>query len=85
VTYAIEQTMSVAGAALVLVAYAAQHFGRLSAKGAAYLTLNFVGGIFLCWVAVNTRQSGFILMEGAWVLISLSGLWRLRRNGKAKV
>jgi len=77
--------MSVAGAALVLVAYAAQHFGRLSAKSAAYLTLNFVGGIFLCWVAISTKQSGFILMEGAWVLISLSGLWRLRRRERAKV
>lgn len=77
--------MSVAGAALVLVAYAAQHFGRLSAKGAAYLTLNFVGGIFLCRVAVSTKQLGFILMEGAWVLISLGGLWRLRRRESTKV
>lgn len=77
--------MSVAGAALVLVAYAAQHFGRLSAKGVAYLTLNFVGGILLCWVAISTKQLGFILMEGAWVLISLSGLWRLRRRENAKI
>ncbi len=77
--------MSVTGAALVLFAYAAQHFGRLSAKGAAYLMLNFVGGIFLCWVAVSTKQLGFILMEGAWVLISLSGLWRLLRKRNAEV
>ncbi len=77
--------MSVTGALLVLAAYAGQHFGRMSAESRAYLSLNFVGGILLCWVAISTRQSGFILMEGAWVLISLSGLWRSRRTGNSKV
>ncbi len=81
----VEQTMSVTGALLVLVAYAGQRFGRMSADSRAYLLLNFVGGIFLCWVAISTKQLGFIIMEGAWVLISLSGLWRARRTGSTKV
>ncbi len=79
-TYALEQTLSVTGAGLVLVAYAAQRFKRMSAESALYLLLNFAGGILLCTVAIVSRQLGFIIMEGAWILISLHGLWKLRRN-----
>ncbi|HEX8096520.1 MAG TPA: hypothetical protein VF507_00730 [Pyrinomonadaceae bacterium] len=75
------QVVSILGACLVLAAYGLQHFRLLSADGAPYLLMNFVGGAALCFVAVLTRQMGFIIMEGAWVLISLHGILRLRRAG----
>lgn len=73
------QAVAITGACLVLAAYALQRFKRISAEGAPYLTFNFIGGALLCWAAINTGQIGFILLEGAWALISLLGLWRLWR------
>jgi hypothetical protein len=34
----------------------------------------------LTWVAVEDRRIGFILLEGAWALLSLPGAVRGRRN-----
>lgn len=70
------QTISLVGAVVILAAYAAQAFKLLAAGGRLYLTLNFVGGVLLCVAAVNVWQIGFIILEGAWALISLVGLLR---------
>jgi hypothetical protein len=74
------QAVAILGACLVLLAYALQRFNRISAGSALYLTFNFIGGALLCWAAINTGQIGFILLEGAWALISLLGLWRIWRK-----
>lgn len=79
------QAVSLLGALFVLAGYAAQHFKLISSDGLSYLMLNFIGGAMLCWVAIDSRQLGFIVMEGAWVLISLSGLWRLWRGAASQV
>lgn len=71
----IDQIVAIAGACLVLVAFALQRFQRISADGVIYLLLNFTGGVLLCWAAVSSGQIGFILLEGAWAFISLVGLW----------
>ncbi len=73
------QVISLVGAVLILAAFAARAF-NLHSEGALYLVLNLVGSAALCWVAINARQLGFILLEGAWALISLIGLLRLRRS-----
>lgn len=74
------QAIAILGACLVLLAYALQRFNRISAESALYLTFNFIGGALLCWAAISTGQIGFILLEGAWALISLLGLWRVWRR-----
>ncbi len=74
------QAVAILGACLVLLAYALQRFNRISAESALYLTFNFIGGALLCWAAISTGQIGFILLEGAWALISLLGLWRVWRK-----
>ncbi len=79
--YALEQAVSITGALFVLGAFAAQRFRLLSADGWAYLLLNFFGGAMLCAVAISSEQLGFILLEGAWAIISLWGLYRLLRAG----
>jgi len=72
----IEQLGSVAGAVMVLAAYAAYQIGWLTRERRLYSALNFFGSVLLLWVAVVDLRWGFILLEGAWALLSLPALIR---------
>ena len=72
------QLVSVLGSLLVLVAYVANQFGHLSAKGLAYAFANIVGSGILAVVAALEAQWGFLLLEGAWALVSLVAVVRQR-------
>ena len=75
------QLVSVLGSLLVLVAYVASQFGYLSAKGLAYAFANIVGSGILAVVAALEAQWGFLVLEGAWALVSLVAV--VRQNAKA--
>ena len=75
--------ISLAGAALILAAYAAHQAGRMSRETAAYHMINAGGGALLLVAAVATWQIGFIVLEGAWTVISLAALLRPDR-GRAR-
>lgn len=68
------QAISIAGAVMVLIAYAAHQMERMRAETYVYQLLNLCGGAMLVAAAITTRQAGLILMEGAWVVISAYGL-----------
>lgn len=70
------QLVSLAGAALILAAYVAYQRGWMGREQRLYNALNFVGSALLAWVAVVDRRWGFILLEGAWALLSLPALIR---------
>ena len=75
------QLVSVLGSLLVLVAYVASQFGYLSAKGLAYAFANIVGSGILAVVATLEAQWGFLVLEGAWALVSLVAV--VRQKAKA--
>lgn len=70
------QILSVAGAALILGAFALLNTGRLRHQDKAYVLMNFVGASLLTWVAVADRRVGFIVLEASWALLSLLPLVR---------
>ena len=75
------QLVSVLGSLLVLAAYVASQFGYLSAKGLAYAFANIVGSGILAVVAALETQWGFLVLEGAWALVSLVAV--VRQKAKA--
>jgi hypothetical protein len=72
------QLVSVLGSLLVLVAYVASQFGWLSGKNPAYAFANIAGSGLLAVVAALESQWGFLLLEGAWVSVSLVAMVRQR-------
>ena len=74
------QVISVIGALAVLLAYAANQFGWTDASNLRYQLANLLGSGILTVVAVIEVQLGFILLEGAWALISLWGIGQFLRG-----
>lgn len=70
------QLASLVGAALILAAYVAYQRGWLGREHRSYNALNFVGSAILAWIAIVDRRWGFIVLEGAWALLSLPALIR---------
>jgi RNA processing factor Prp31 len=73
------QLVQVAGALLILAAFAASQLGVLSTQSRLYLALNLVGSIILSVLAAADRQYGFLLLQAAWAAVSA---WSLLMVGK---
>ena len=66
--------LQVLGALLILAGYAGAQSGRFDQRSLAYLLVNLTGSLLLAVLALREEQWGFVLLEAAWVLISLWGL-----------
>lgn len=72
----LDQAVSLAGAAMILFAYLANQRGWMGPENRAYSLLNVAGASLLLWIAVVDGRWGFIVLEGAWAMISLFALVR---------
>jgi hypothetical protein len=79
----LRQLISIAGAFLILIPFAASQLGRLRTMSWSYQVPNFVGAGALTAVAILENQYGFILLEGVWALMSLVGMQRVWRGRHA--
>ncbi len=70
------QIVSLVGACMILGAYAANQRGLLGPQHRLYSALNLLGALLLGWVAILDQRWGFILLEAAWVMVSLPPLIR---------
>jgi hypothetical protein len=82
------QLVQILGSLLILVPFGLAQLGRISARSRPYLILNLAGSAVLAADAATGSQWGFLLLEGAWAVVSLAGLVRRlspgRRGGPAR-
>ncbi len=78
------QSISLLGAIMVLSAYVGHQLKikLFDPEKYFYNMMNFLAGILLTYVAVETFQLGFIFMEGVWALVSGYTAVRLYLNRK---
>jgi hypothetical protein len=70
------QVISVIGALMVLGAYLSYQRGWLGKEQRLFSLLNALGAGLLTWVALADGRWGFVLVEGAWTVMSLPALIR---------
>ena len=71
-----DQLVSLVGAALILAAYLALQRSWLPRESRLYNAMNFVGSGLLTYVAIKDGKVGFIILEAAWALLSVPGMFR---------
>lgn len=76
----LRQLASFAGALMILVAYVGHQMRWMDSQKAGYNWLNAAGSAILAYIAFHPVQIGFIVLECAWVLVSLYALVRPRRQ-----
>jgi hypothetical protein len=78
------QLVSILGAILILAAYAGHQGGWIGRDSISYHVVNTIGGMILCAVAIQATQIGFIILEGAWIAISLAAIFRVVRRSPGR-
>jgi hypothetical protein len=66
--------LQILGAVMILGAFALLQFHKASQHSYSYLFLNLIGSALLALLVFTSHQWGFLLLEGAWVLIALWGI-----------
>jgi hypothetical protein len=66
--------LQLTGAVTVLIAYVAVQLGRTQPTSWVSLSLNLTGSALLATLAAGDRQWGFLLLEGAWAMMSAWGV-----------
>lgn len=73
----VRQAVSFVGALFILIAYAGHQLNWMDARKAGYNILNALGSAILVYIAFHPFQLGFVVMEVAWVAISVRALVRI--------
>lgn len=77
------QIISFIGALLILIAYIGHQTSKMNPRSALYNWLNAIGSALLGWMALSPFQLGFVILEFAWVAVSIYGWYRGMEERKA--
>lgn len=70
------QAIQVSASLLVLIPFALAQFGRIGPASLPYTLMNLAGSTVLAVQAAQSRQWGFLLLEGVWAIVSFIGVLR---------
>jgi len=73
------QVASLLAALMSLLAYGGHQMGRMDSRSPLYNILNTIGSAILGYIALHPSPDWVVLLEGAWVLISLYVLLRPKK------
>lgn len=75
------------GISLILIAYFLNVIGKLENKNLIFILLNLGGAGMACLAAILLKFLPFVILEGAWAIVSLVALLKyirmLRLSGKS--
>ncbi len=63
------------GVTILLAAFFLNLIDKIQQNSLIYLTMNFVGAGIACLASVLLKYAPFIILEGAWTLVSAFGLY----------
>ena len=64
------------GVAILLIAFVLILINRISKNGITYLFMNFIGSSLATVASYLIHYIPFIILEAAWMLASLFGIWQ---------
>jgi hypothetical protein len=65
------------GVGLVLLAYLFNIFSLIPKEGRLFFVLNITGAALACYASVLINYVPFIILEGVWCVVSITGLIKL--------
>jgi len=72
--------IGVTGAFLILLAYFLLAIGKMSSEEKRYHLLNLFGALGILFSLFWYWNLATLIMETAWISVSLYGLWKIRRS-----
>lgn len=71
------------GVGIILIAYFLNMFSIIPKDGILYFILNIIGAAIACFASILIHYMPFIILEGAWVLVSIVGLVKTIKKSQA--
>jgi len=72
------------GVAILLLAFVLNLTNKISKAGTAYLLMNFIGSGLAAIASFLIHYIPFIILEIAWMIASLFGIWKLYRKNTSR-
>jgi hypothetical protein len=78
---AYETLIGIIGVAIILIAYFLNTEKLIPVNGKLFYVMNSIGAALACFASWLIGYWPFVVLEGAWTLISIYGLMRTMRIG----
>jgi hypothetical protein len=83
-SYSLSDFIGNVGVALIILAYLGLQLGRLEVHNLTYSLANAVGAVLVIVSLLFDFNLSAFIIEAFWVVISLIGVWRWRRDRRRR-
>ena len=80
--FSVNDIIGSAGVAILLIAFLLNLLNKISQKSLAYILMNIAGAGLACIASVLINYIPFVILEGAWTLVSIIALINYLRSNK---